>query len=60
MVTTFYFSLLSDQMGRRFVFLACAIGSSVSISGFGLSTTLLVLILWFVRGLLKLTSHYYV
>ncbi|KAF8719188.1 hypothetical protein AX14_011361 [Amanita brunnescens Koide BX004] len=45
MVTTFRISQLSDQIGRKFVFLACTIGSSVFISGFGLSTTFWDLIL---------------
>jgi len=44
--TTFYLSRLSDQMGRKFVFLACTLGLSVFISGFGLSTTFWALIFW--------------
>ena len=46
--TTFHLSRLSDQMGRKFVFLACTLGLSVFISGFGLSTTFWALIFWFV------------
>ncbi|KAF8325691.1 member of major facilitator superfamily multidrug-resistance, DHA1 sub-family [Amanita rubescens] len=37
--TTFHLSQLSDHIGRKIVFLACTIGLSVFISGFGLSIT---------------------
>lgn len=47
--TTFSFARLSDHVGGKLVFLACAIGSSLSISGFGLSTKLWSLVLWFVQ-----------
>ncbi|KAF8731569.1 hypothetical protein AX14_004679 [Amanita brunnescens Koide BX004] len=43
--TTFSFARLSDHVGGKLVFLACAIGSSLSISGFGLSTKLWSLVL---------------
>jgi MFS family permease len=51
MATTFYLAQLSDRIGRKFVFLACGIGLSVSIGSFGLSTTFWALIIWFVLRL---------
>ena len=49
--TTFCFARLSDHLGRKLVFLACAIGLSISINGFGLSTMFWALIPWFVQRL---------
>ena len=51
MVTTFRISQLSDQIGRKFVFLTCIAGLAVFMSGFGLSMTFWELMLWFVRCL---------
>ncbi|KAF8737066.1 hypothetical protein AX14_013516 [Amanita brunnescens Koide BX004] len=45
-ITTFYFSQLSDLIGRKPVLLACVFALSISISGFGLSTTFWILIIW--------------
>ncbi|KAF8719190.1 hypothetical protein AX14_011363 [Amanita brunnescens Koide BX004] len=39
MVAMFRISQLSDQIGRKFVFLTCTISLMVFVSGFGLSTT---------------------
>ena len=50
-VTTFHLAQLSDQIGRKIVFLTCTLGVSVFISGFGLSTSFRGLILWFVQHL---------
>ena len=49
--TIFCFARLSDHVGRKLVFLACAFGLSISVNGFGLSTTFWALIPWFVPTL---------